>query len=292
MLVLVGSLGFASSSLGQTDDLAKGHYMAAQAYYNQARYAEAIREFQEAYRLSPKPALLYNIAQAYERMGKIDEAVAHLKKYLAAGPDPSDRGALEERLKNLEARLKQTGIAIACEVAGATVLLDGKEVGKTPLPGLISVAPGSHAVKVVKEGHESFSAFVSVNAGQAVQVAAKLEPSGSTTGGGGSAVRQRSYLWTWILGGTAAALLITGGATGGVALNKANAAQRKDDSDASSAKTFALVSDITIGVGAAAAVGAVILLIVERRRGHEAPTATVAPMIGPSVAGLNARFNF
>ena len=33
------------------------------------RYEDAIREFEEAYRLSNRPALLYNIAQAYRLAG-------------------------------------------------------------------------------------------------------------------------------------------------------------------------------------------------------------------------------
>lgn len=297
IFMLLAVLCLASPAAAQSDDLAKGHYMAGQAYYNQARYSEAIREFLEAYRLSPKPALLYNIAQAYERMGKIEEAVAQLKKYLSAAPDASDRGAVEERLKNLQERLKQTGIALSCELPGATVLVDGKEVGKTPLAGPIAVPPGSHAVKVVKEGYEPFSAFVSVNAGQAVQVTARLEAlkggTGVTPPVGGAPASKRSYLWTFVLGGTAAALLITGGVTGGMALSKAGSAKRKDDADADSAKTLALVSDVTIGVGAAAAVAATVLFIVERRRGRESPSAaTVTPLIGPSTAGLNASFNF
>lgn len=294
LLVMVLVLaGWSPPAVAQSDDLAKGHYMAGQAYYNQARYAEAVREFQEAYRLSPKPALLYNIAQAYERMGKIDDAIAHLKKYLAAAPDASDRTAVEERLKNLEARVKQTGLSLSCDVAGATVLVDGKEVGKTPLSTPIALAPGSHDVKVVKDGFETFSAFISVNAGQTLEVSAKL-PTAKEGGAVGGETRpgKRSYLWTWVLGGGAAALFVVGGVTGGLALSKAGSAASKNDADADSARTLALVSDVTIGVGAAAAVAATVLFIVERRRGREAPAASVTPLIGPATAGLNASIRF
>lgn len=287
VMVLVVA-GWSPPAVAQSDDLAKGHYMAGQAYYNQARYPEAVREFQEAYRLSPKSALLYNIAQAYERMGKIDDAIAHLKKYLAAAPDASDRAAVEERLKNLEARVKQTGLSLACDVAGATVLVDGKEVGKTPLAAPVALAPGSHDVKVVKDGFETFSAFISVNAGQTLVVTAKLSPA---KGGAVGAPGKRSYLWTWVLGGGAAALFVIGGVTGGLALSKAGSAKSNHDSDADSAKTLALVSDVTIGVGAAAAVAATVLFIVERRRGREAPAA-VTPLIGPATAGLSASIRF
>jgi hypothetical protein len=291
------AVSLAAPRAGADDELAKGHYMAGKAYYDQARYSEAIREFREAYRLSPKPALLFNIAQALERMGKLDEAVDHLKKYLAA-PGVSDTAA-SERLKNLEERLKQTAIQLSCEVPGAAVLVDGKERGRTPISGPLAVAPGSHEIKVVREGYQPFSAFVAVAAGSLVQVAARLEAvaAGGRPSGGDTAApaRRRGYTWTWVVAGTSAALLITGAITGGLALSKADKAgpagpsQNKNAAD--SARTLAVVSDVTIGVGAAAAVAATILFFYERGRAR-ASNAAVVPLVGPSTAGLGASIDF
>lgn len=301
---------FPAEALAESDDLAKGHFLAGQAYYQQARYNEAIREFEEAYRLSAKPALLFNLAQAYERLGKLEKTVEYLQTYLAA-PDIKDRPAVEERLKNLQARLKQTGIQIITEVNDATVEVDGKIVGKTPLYQLIPVSSGSHEIKVMKRGHEPFSAYVSVLAGSTVQVLVKLPPmqgnavqplttsktekagAAEESSGGPETSSPRRHLWTWILGATSGAMLLTCGITGGLALSKANdanapAVQDKDKAD--SAKSLALISDITLGLGIGAAIGATVLYFYEGKA--EQPKTVLAPFWGPKGAGVSAQVNF
>jgi hypothetical protein len=58
--------------------------------------------------------------------------------------------------------------------AGATVFLDGTRVGTTPI-ALPAVRIGSHAVRFELAGHRSWSASVSVVAGDKNRVAASLE---------------------------------------------------------------------------------------------------------------------
>jgi len=296
MLVPLVILALTSPAAAQSDELAKGHYMAGKAYYDQARYAEAIREFEEAYRLSPKNDLLFNIAQAHERAGHLDKAVEYLKRYLADA-SVKDRASVSERLRNLEARLQQTGITLQANVDGATVEVDGKAVGKTPLSAPIQASPGSHELKVSREGYLPFSAFISVSAGSMVTVNAKLTP-GESAGQSAPTPRahRRGYTWTWVTGGVAAALLITCAVTGGLALGKAGdavAVTPRDESKADSARKLALISDVTLGVGLAAAATATVLFFYERKWNREAqPRTVVAPYVGRDVAGIGARFAF
>lgn len=85
------------------DDIeaAKAHYAAGSAYYEQANYADAVKEFNEAYRLSKRTDLLYNIAICYERLDDFDDAIATLQKYLVERPDAKDRVTIENRIANL-----------------------------------------------------------------------------------------------------------------------------------------------------------------------------------------------
>jgi tetratricopeptide (TPR) repeat protein len=85
------------------DDIeaAKAHYAAGSAYYEQANYADAVKEFNEAYRLSKRTDLLYNIAICYERIDDFDNAIATLQKYLTERPDAKDRVTIESRIANL-----------------------------------------------------------------------------------------------------------------------------------------------------------------------------------------------
>jgi tetratricopeptide (TPR) repeat protein len=86
------------------EEAAKAHFLAGSAYYEQANYADAVKEFNEAHRLSKRPDLLYNISVCYERLGHWDEAIAALQQYLTDRPAATDRAVIESRIKNFEAR--------------------------------------------------------------------------------------------------------------------------------------------------------------------------------------------
>src|SRR4051794_7307165 len=88
------------------EEAARVHFLSGQAYYDQANYDDALREFSEAYRISQKPGLLYNLAVCYERLGHVEAAIAALQSYLDATPDAADRVAVEGRIRNLVRRLK------------------------------------------------------------------------------------------------------------------------------------------------------------------------------------------
>jgi tetratricopeptide (TPR) repeat protein len=103
MLLLAASAS-ARPALAPADDLeaAKAHYAAGSAYYEQANYSDALREFSEAFRLSNRTDLLYNIAVCQERIGRVDDAIGSLKRYLVEKPNAPDRNLIEGRIASLE----------------------------------------------------------------------------------------------------------------------------------------------------------------------------------------------
>jgi tetratricopeptide (TPR) repeat protein len=94
------------------EEAAKAHFLAGSAYYEQANYIDAVREFNEAFRLSQRPDLLYNIALAYERLEKWDNAIYALKRYLRDKPDAQDRKTIQTRIDNMEKK-KAAALAVA-----------------------------------------------------------------------------------------------------------------------------------------------------------------------------------
>ena len=74
--------------------------------YAEGRYEEAHSAFQEAYDLSGRPQLLFNISNALERLGRYTEAVDALEKYLASGK-AKDRDVVQKRLTNLKKRVEE-----------------------------------------------------------------------------------------------------------------------------------------------------------------------------------------
>lgn len=290
--------------------LAVTHYRSGESYYNQGRYSDAIREFKEAYRLSKKAALYYNIAQSYERMGKVKKAVKAYERYLSEGKkeDP----LLREKIANLKAGIQKTAIKIKANAQDARVFVDGKLVGKTPLASLVEVSAGSHAVRIEKEGFTPYIIQVAVSSGATIDVDAKLTKAAIADV---KTVKKDdmkkpvekvailpkpedngpSHLWTWVLAGVSGVGLTVGTVTGVMALGKASDAKTDSDSDADSAKSLGLISDISLGVGIAAGVTAVILYVVNGKDDKEKVTAQkfqIAPIISENKAGVGALMRF
>ncbi|MFK7985963.1 MAG: tol-pal system YbgF family protein [Sandaracinaceae bacterium] len=71
------------------------------AAYNEARFADAAALFEQAYTLSPRPLLLFNLANAQERAELYAEAAANLRRYQSDAPI-DEHAALAERISNLE----------------------------------------------------------------------------------------------------------------------------------------------------------------------------------------------
>ena len=73
--------------------------------YEEGNYAGAILAFQAAFDISHEQALQYNLANCYERLGRLREAREALNLYRAVAP-ADERERLDRRLANLEDRLR------------------------------------------------------------------------------------------------------------------------------------------------------------------------------------------
>lgn len=83
---------------------ARAHFRTGSDYFDAGDYAEAAREFDLAYELSGRPALMYNVYLAHERLGNLDRAIEALTVFLSEG-DPGERaGPLGQRLERLRER--------------------------------------------------------------------------------------------------------------------------------------------------------------------------------------------
>lgn len=81
---------------------ARKHFDQAQVFYRLGRFDDAVREFEEAYRLYPKPALLFNLGQAHRQAGNTDKAIFFFRQYLDSNPEAKDRGEIEALIQELE----------------------------------------------------------------------------------------------------------------------------------------------------------------------------------------------
>jgi tetratricopeptide (TPR) repeat protein len=271
---------------------ARAHYDRGAGFYKQARYREAIAEFQEAYRLRPHGVIHFNLAQCYERLGDIPAALQAYHEYLRAVPDAEDRRTVVAAMANLEARLGASGVQqllVYSDPSGAEVRVDGQSRGRTPLA--LVLPHGSHTVSLEKPGYRTstrqavLSSQVSVEMDVALQKDVPLPPppvisAPAGTVPPGPAVSRsvpssatspaphpvtpgpRPRLWTWVAAGTAAAVL-GAGVYYGVEAKKAQDNLRGNVHDsgtatqlAKDAKSKARTANVLYGVGGVAAAGA------------------------------------
>jgi len=123
-----------STALAQGDpdeQRARELYENGAILYEEGEYEQAIDAWEAAYALSEEPLLYYNIANAYERMGRYDEAIDALARYRAFAPS-DEREALDRRLRNLETRRQEQAAANPTPTA---------PVGPSPQEQSVAVAP-------------------------------------------------------------------------------------------------------------------------------------------------------
>jgi hypothetical protein len=257
--------------------------------YETGDFEGAVEAWRAAYELDPRPLLQFNLAQAYERLGRLQESLEAYERFLAAAPsDAEDVPAARLRAAALQQRLARTGIVLRGGPEGAVVLVDGTERARLPRPDPIAVPPGSYRVEIRAEGYEPFESVVAVTAGAQVEVevAMRALDGGAAEPASGGGV---STIGIAVAAG-GGALLVGGAVTGILALGAAGDATTSEDSDADRARTLGLVTDILLGVGAVAAVTGVVLMFV--LGGDEDRATAVAPMIGPDRVGVGAIHRF
>jgi hypothetical protein len=186
-------------------------------------------------------------------------------------------------------RLDTSGVVrLTVDRPGATVTLDGKAAGQTPLQGTIRVLEGPHAITVQKPGYVRWSTTVSVAAGQTVPVEVDLIPIQLL----GEQARSRLWSWGWVATGVACAAAASG-TWFGIQASKTHdeyqaATTRSKANDlADQARSQAMVANVSWGVAGASALAAGYLLtsaMVEDARAATPPEPRPVEKMGPPMA--------
>ncbi len=154
---------------------AKMLFNAGAQAYEAGQFPAAIQALGEAYRLSPRPGILFSLAQAHRKQYLVDrqpaqlrEAVKLYREYIAKVESGGRRGDAVQALAELEPSLATLGAAeatapaapverkaptrlmVSVPIKEATIALDGGKPGEAPL--IAEVTPGKHTVKVTAAG--------------------------------------------------------------------------------------------------------------------------------------------
>ena len=278
-LLLGASPAVAQSAAGGApagdESPAKAAYRQGVEFFKNKQFADAIREFNKAYRLDPNPVLVFNMARAFEELKQYGSAIEYYRKYLEMSPNAPDRPTVEDSIRTLEILQKQEAVQVLVPLTvtsrpdGARVFLDGREIGVTPLKS--PVPAGRHFLALEADGYERSSSEVEIKPEEPptreVVLVAKIGPAVGPAPEGGLSRRT----WAWISMGLGAALGAGGGLAGWQArkkegklddidANPALATKREYDDIRSEGKTFALVAD-GLFVGGALGLGTGVVLL-------------------------------
>ncbi len=281
--------------------LAKAHFEVGAAQYRQGRYRAALKEFETSYQLSKKAALLFNMAQCYERLGNLKEAIYYRKKYLASQPNAPNRSEVTMQIRALQARLAATSILLVGKLPkGARIMVDGKTTVPGP-DGAIRTSPGSHQVSIHFHGDELFHAAVALAQGQQLRLPLTVRRRPRQNVKRTRSHGKTRYLTTWVTLGSAGALLALATGLGVAALIRANDAN--DSLQAgylttykqirSNAKHLALAADISFGLAGGLAATSLVFYLLERHKPSKGKSqASILPIVGPGTVGLTTAWSF
>ncbi len=240
-------------AMTEEEERAKAHFLAGQSYYEQASYTDALREFNEAYRISKKPALLYNVARCFEALEQYADAVKMLERYLEEDPQTTDRQAVETRIANLKER----------EAAQKKAAAEAAEAARPPAA---TTAPATTAPATTPRRKRLYTWIVG-----GVGVAALA----AALGTGIASQLDYSDLSSKCTGNACDPTTVANAQT------KIN-----------TGKKLAIATDVLWPVGVAAVAAGAVLFFVEGRHHKSEHASVVVPLVGPSLGGLAVARDF
>ena len=147
------------------------------------RDAEALAVFEQAHRESGSARTLAQVALAEQALGRWGAAGTHLDEALAR----PDAWVHENQAALLSARAeiaRRTGLLeVTVDHPGARIMVDGREVGRSPLAAPVIVTAGTVTLRVEKNG-VVVDRSVAVAVGQSAREDVALGP--AAAGGGGA----------------------------------------------------------------------------------------------------------
>jgi tetratricopeptide (TPR) repeat protein len=154
---------------------AKKHFDNGLKLLKAENFEAAAVEFETAVKLYPTKGGMFNLANCYKTLQRYEEALgtlALLRGEFGAELDDEYKAtidALETEIEGLVAHL-----TIEASEEGATLLFNGDQVGKSPLPKPLMVGPGVHDVEARLSGYEPARRTVKLASGDEKTVTLEL----------------------------------------------------------------------------------------------------------------------
>lgn len=99
------------SQLPDRTQRARASYDAGAQAFEEGRFSAALNRFSEAYELSSRAELLYNLGASHDRLGRRADAISNYTAYLEALPEASNRAYTEARVEILQREVEEQAAA-------------------------------------------------------------------------------------------------------------------------------------------------------------------------------------
>jgi hypothetical protein len=263
----------------------------------------ALAKLEEAYEILPTPTLLWPIAELRLSCKRPLQGLEALSRYrqeiapseMEPGQQIADADRLEEKLR------AQLGALRPIAVPGATITVDGRELGRAPLPDKVMVNPGSHVISASSSDKgRPIETTVEVQAGQELEV--PLTDENQRSGGG-----YFPHPLTWAAIGLTTAALLATTVLGGVTLQKTRSLDESCpgrlclggtsqnilqlNEQVSSQRRHAIAAGTVLGFTSLFIVGTTVLILVDRQRQKRGRTLFGDRVLGPRLGQLRPVVN-
>lgn len=159
VVTLVPLVSRADSSL----DSAREHFRAGMMSAQRGDWTRALSAFSAAYQLVPGPHVLFNLAGAQARCGKLLASNTNYRRLLgseAAGLSRAQRALVQQQVERVEARIPKLRLTLTGLKSDDRVLLDQARIYPDELTRDLWVDPGQHRLQVFRaQGRTTTESF-------------------------------------------------------------------------------------------------------------------------------------
>lgn len=162
---------------GQKEDAQK-HFETGKKLSLLEDFASAASEFELSVRLFPTKSGLFNLANCYKALHRYDKALkvyGRLLDEFGSELSPKMKQAAESDVATLRSLVGELFIEVNMD--GATIIVDGREVGNSPLKTPVVLSPGEHLIEIKKAGSNTETRKIVMVAGEKITTTYALTPS-------------------------------------------------------------------------------------------------------------------
>jgi len=141
-------------------------------------FQRALELYQQSRAIVASVPNTLDAAVCLQQLGRDDEALELYEILLTELADklgPDDKQAIAAATRQLRPRV--ASVEVSANVAG-TLVVDGRMRSSVPMRSPVRVMPGTHVIRVLKDGFETFEKRVTLRAGATTRIDARLSPLG------------------------------------------------------------------------------------------------------------------